>query len=124
MRILWTIAGFLSFALGAIGAFLPLLPTVPFMLLAAFCFARGSDRFHRWLMAHPRFGPAIRDWQENGAISPGGKRAAMIAIGLTFGISLLIGLAPMILAIQAVVLGCVVAFILTRPSGPQVSGRS
>ncbi|MEM1160041.1 MAG: YbaN family protein, partial [Pseudomonadota bacterium] len=69
MKILWTLAGWAAFGLGLLGAALPLLPTVPFMLLAAFCFARGSERFHRWLMNHPRFGPGIRDWQAHRAIS-------------------------------------------------------
>ncbi|MEM7685368.1 MAG: YbaN family protein [Paracoccaceae bacterium] len=124
MRTLWTIAGLTAFVLGAIGAFVPLLPTVPFMLLAAFCFARGSERFHLWLIEHPRFGPAIRDWQAHGAISPSGKRAAVIAICVTFMISVFIGLAPTILAIQAAVLGCVLAFILSRPSGPRLTERS
>ena len=59
MRTLWTLAGFFCFGLGFIGAFLPLLPTVPFMLLAAYCFARGSERFHEWLITHPTFGPPV-----------------------------------------------------------------
>lgn len=111
--------GLLFLGLAIIGAVLPLLPTVPFMLLAAFCFARGSDRFHRWLVHHPRFGPAIRDWQAHGAISRRGKQAAVAAIAATVGMSLLVGLPAHALAIQAVVLTGVVAFILTRPDGPR-----
>lgn len=108
----------LSFGLGAVGAFLPLLPTVPLMLLAAFCFARGSDRFHRWLMDHPRFGPPIHDWQAHRAISRPAKRAAVAAIALAFGASVAAGVAAWVLAVQAVVLTGVLAFILTRPHGP------
>jgi len=119
MRLLWTLAGWAAFGLGLIGAFLPLLPTVPFMLLAAFCFARGSDRFHAWLMNHPRFGPAIHDWQKHGAISKRGKIAAVAAISAALVMSLVIGVRPMILGIQAVVMACVLLFILTRPDGPK-----
>lgn len=103
--------------LGVIGVFVPLLPTVPFILLAAFCFARGSERFHRWLVTHPRFGPPIRDWRAHGAISRRGKRAAAAAIAATFAVSLLMGMPAHGLAIQAAVLACVLVFILTRPTG-------
>ena len=117
MRILWTMAGWGAFALGLIGAFLPLLPTVPFMILAAFCFARGSDRFHDWLVGHPTFGPAIRDWRESGAISRRGKSWAVGGILAAFTMSLLLGVRPTILIVQAVVLTGVTVFILTRPHG-------
>lgn len=119
MRHLWTAAGLLCVGVGAVGAVVPLLPTVPFMLLAAFCFARGSARLHAWLMTHPRFGPAIRDWQAHGAISRPAKRLSVVAIALTFCASLLLGIPAYILAIQAAVLACVVAFILTRPTAPR-----
>ena len=118
LRHLWTVGGIISFGLGAIGVVLPLLPTVPFMLLAAFCFARGSETFHRWLVDHSRFGPAIRDWQAHGAISRRGKRAAVAAIALAFAVSLLAGMPAFALAIQAAVLAGVLVFILTRPDGP------
>jgi uncharacterized membrane protein YbaN (DUF454 family) len=119
LRHLWTATGLASFGIGAVGAFLPLLPTVPFMLLAAFCLARGSERFHRWLVDHPRFGAAIRDWQVHGAVSRRGKRAAVIAIAASFLIALLAGLPRHVLLIQAAVLAGVLAFILTRPEGPR-----
>jgi len=118
MRSLWIIAGLVSMALGVIGAFLPLLPTVPFLLLAAACFARGSERLHDWLMAHPRFGPPIADWRDGGAISSASKRAALVAIALSFAIPFALGAALWVVAIQAVALGAVAAFILTRPGGP------
>jgi len=124
VRTLWTIGGCASFALGLIGAFLPLLPTVPLMILAAFCFARGSDRFHDWLVKHRRFGPAIRDWRESGAISRRGKAWAVGGIAFAFGASLALGVAPSILAVQAVVLMGVAFFVLTRPHGAEDAAQS
>ncbi|MFK7941928.1 MAG: YbaN family protein [Paracoccaceae bacterium] len=118
MRALWTTAGLACVGIGAVGVVLPLLPTVPFMLLAAFCFARGSDRFHDWLMNHPRFGPPIKDWRAHGAISRKGKVAATVAILAALGISLILGVATKFLLIQCAVLSCVLLFIHTRPHGP------
>ena len=61
-RTLLIIIGFLSVALGAIGALLPVVPTTPFLLLAAFCFAQSSERWHQWLMNNRFAGPMVRDW--------------------------------------------------------------
>lgn len=116
MRFVWASLGLLSVGLGLIGVFLPLLPTVPFMLLAAFFFARSSERLHGWILAHPTFGPSIIDWQERGAINPRGKRIATLSIVLVFAVSLLLGLRWQILAIQAVILSCVLIFLWSRPS--------
>lgn len=115
MRVLWLLLGLTSVGLGLLGAFLPLLPTVPFMLLAAFFFARSSERLHNWLLSHPRFGPPIVDWNESGAINRRVKLIASASIAVTFGVSLLLGVRPMILMIQAVTLGLVALFIWTRP---------
>ncbi len=67
-RALWLAAGACSLALGIVGIFLPLLPTTPFVLLAAFCFSRGSQRCETWLLQHPRFGPMVLDWRANRAV--------------------------------------------------------
>lgn len=115
MRILWLGFGWLCVGLGTIGAFLPLLPTVPFLLLAAFCFARSSEKVHRWLIEHPKFGPPIADWQKSGAIRRRVKWMATASIIVSFAIPALMGVRPMILAIQAVALICVSVFIWTRP---------
>src|SRR5688500_7861936 len=87
-RLLYLGLGFASVGLGALGVLLPLLPTVPFMLLAAFFFARSSPRLEAWIVGHPRFGPHVRAWRERGAIGPAGKRAALVA----FAISAVLGL--------------------------------
>ena len=119
-RLLWNIAGLTFFAIGVVGAFVPILPTVVFMLLAVYCFARGSQRLHDWLVNHRQFGPAISDWRENGAIRRPAKRMAMVAIALSFALSVGIGVADWVLAVQAMALGGVSVFILTRPEGPRI----
>ena len=83
LRAAWLLGGTLALVTGVVGIFLPLLPTPPFVLLAAFCFARGSPRWEAWLLAHPRFGPLVRDWRERHAIPLRAKQLAwtMMALG-------------------------------------------
>ncbi|OYU20329.1 MAG: hypothetical protein CFE34_00365 [Rhodobacteraceae bacterium PARR1] len=115
VRALWATGGAVALALGAVGIVTPLLPTVPFMLLAAFCFARSSQRLHDWLIHHPKLGPPIRDWQRSGAISPKAKRLATLSIAAAFGVSVLLALPLWVLAVQAAVLAAVLVFIWRRP---------
>ena len=82
-------AGLVSVALGAIGIVLPLLPTVPFMILAAFCFANSSPRLESWLVEHHVFGDHIRNWRNRRAISRRGKWAATVAFAASSIIALL-----------------------------------
>ncbi len=116
IRSLWLVAGFVSLGLGSAGIFLPLLPTVPFLLLAAFCFARGSERVHAWLLSHRVFGPPINDWQERGAIGTRAKWAATVSIIAAFALSIIFGVRPAVLGVQAIVLSAVTLFIWTRPN--------
>jgi uncharacterized membrane protein YbaN (DUF454 family) len=75
-RHLYLAAGLASLALGGIGIILPLLPTVPFMILAAFCFANSSPRLESWLVEHHVFGGHVRNWRDRRAITRRGKWAA------------------------------------------------
>lgn len=84
------VVGLTALALGLLGIVLPLLPTVPFILLAAFCFARSSERLHNWLMAHPWFADALTQWQQQGAIRKGLKRKAMMLSALSFSLSIVL----------------------------------
>ena len=77
MKIVLALLGLISLGLGIIGAFLPLLPTVPFVLLSAYLFAKSSDRLHNWLINHRIFGQMIRDFREERGISVWGKVAAI-----------------------------------------------
>ncbi|MDQ2090302.1 YbaN family protein [Marimonas arenosa] len=116
MQFIWAALGLVCVGLGLIGIVLPILPTVPFMLLAAFLFARSSERLHNWLLSHPTFGPPIVDWQMRGAINPRVKRVATLSIAAVFGISLALGLKLWLLALQAAILSAVLTFIWTRPN--------
>ena len=115
IRSIWALFGLACLALGAIGIILPLLPTVPFLLAAGFFFGKSSTRLHRWLMTHPVFGPPIRDWNQNGAISRRAKLLASLSILATFGISLVVGVSGRVLSVQAVTLMAVSVFIWSRP---------
>lgn len=116
MRIVWFLFGLTALALGLIGVILPLLPTVPFLLLAAFFFARSSETLHYWLVEHPKLGPPIQNWNERGAISKSAKVYATISVALAFALSVILGLKPTLLAIQAICLACVLIFLWSRPT--------
>lgn len=115
IRFIWIVCGFLALTLGVVGMALPLLPTVPFLLLAAFCFGRGSERVHRWLLAHSVFGPPIQDWRERGAIRRKAKWIASGSILAALAMSLALGVRQEILAVQVLALLAVTMFIWTRP---------
>ena len=107
--------GLTSLALGAIGLFLPLLPTVPFVLLAALCFANTSERLHGWLLSHRIFGPQIVNWNERGAISRRTKWVASASLVGSFILAILFGFGPLVLTVQALCLLGVAIFIWSRP---------
>ena len=73
IRLLFILLGGLFLGLGVIGILLPILPTTPFVLVAALCFAKGSKRCHQWLLKHRVFGKILRDWQHNRAVPLAGK---------------------------------------------------
>ena len=106
MRLLFLWLGMIALLLGVLGVIVPVLPTTPFVLLAAACFARSSERFHRHLLAHRIAGPIVREWDEHRSMPPGVKPWAFGLMFLSFGVSLV--LVPtawhrlMLLAIAAV----------------------
>jgi uncharacterized protein len=84
MRILYLCLGWLMVATGIVGAFLPVLPTTPFLLVALWCFSKSSPKLESWLLSHPKFGPSLRNWREKGAIlwfgtEPTALRASIVA---------------------------------------------
>ncbi|WP_455817014.1 DUF454 family protein [Pseudomonas cerasi] len=80
--------GWLAVVLATLGVVLPLLPTTPFLLLAAWCFARSSPRFHYWLLHRSVFGRYLLHWQRHRAMPPGAKGRAILFILATFAFSL------------------------------------
>jgi hypothetical protein len=88
VRVLFNLAGAIALGLGILGIFLPLLPTTPFVLLAAACFARGSERFHQWLLASPTFGPMVQEWEGHRSLPYRTKITAIVLMSLTMAISI------------------------------------
>jgi len=85
--LLW-IAGTISLLLGILGVFLPVLPTTPFILLSAACYARASETFHQRLLSHPTFGPTIREWEEHRALALRTKKVAISMMSLSISVSI------------------------------------
>lgn len=118
LRIAWLAAGFLCVGLGFIGALVPLMPTTIFLILAAGCFARSSPRLETWLLDHPRFGPSLRMWREQRAISRAGKIAACSGMALGYALFMLGAHPPASVALGiALALSCCAGWIVSRP-GP------
>lgn len=110
--------GWLSLVLGAIGVLLPLVPTTPFLLLSAACFAETSPRFHRWLLNSPLFGPIIVNWQNERFIEKRTKKRVLVIICLTFSMSILIvGIPALQLMLAVIMLVCLV-FVSRLPTVP------
>lgn len=118
-RTFWITSGFIALGLGVLGIPLPLLPTTPFLLLAAFCFSQSSETLHNWLVEHPKLGSPIKDWQRHGAISKKAKIAAGLAMIAAFAISVIFGAPLYALGLQLVVLSLTALFIFTRPLPPK-----
>ena len=109
--------GFVFFGLGFVGMFLPGLPTTPFMLLALWCFARSSEKFHQWLLHHKMFGPPIQRWEQYGVISLKAKWIAGITMALSYGYLLFFRETHLgVLLVTGTVMGYGLWFILTKPS--------
>ena len=111
--------GLISMALGFLGVFLPILPTTPFMILAAFCFSKSSDRLHSWLIKRPHIGKLILDWQNDGRIRKKVKLASTLVIIPLFSYSLTFVKVSLFVKTLLALIGIgVLYFIWSRPSFP------
>lgn len=119
-RVVFLLLGLGFTALGVAGAFLPLLPTTVFLILAAACFARSSPRMEAWILDHKSFGPLVRAWREYGAIP---RKAKILACtGMAFGFAVFFLSVQPGLGLALVVAGALAAcaaFVLSRPGAPQ-----
>jgi len=89
------------------------------MLVAAFAFARSSPKLHNWLVSHKVFGPLILNWQTHRAIAPRAKFLSVLTMVIVVAISVVFKVPTFVLVAQIIVLSCVAAFLLTRPTPPK-----
>lgn len=119
MRLLLFIVGWLLFGLGFVGVFVPVLPTTPLMLLALWCFARSSDRFHDWLYTHKVFGPPLQLYREYRVIPVMAKCVALLF--MTASLVYMVVFLQIAVWVKVLIAGTMVLgawFILSKPSLP------
>lgn len=119
IRTAFVLGGWISLVLGLIGAFLPVLPTTPFVILAAFLFSKGSPRLHRWLITRPYLGKMILEWERHRVIRMRAKVMSTAIIIPLFTYTLVfVQVHAAIKVIVAVIGVAVLTFIWTRASQP------
>jgi hypothetical protein len=115
----WWLLAYASLVLGLVGVVVPGLPTVPFVLLSAYAAARGSQRLHRWLLAHRQFGPMIRDWQAHGAVSRRAKWLATTMMSACAVIMFLTAPRAWMAATGSAIMAIVATWLWQRPEPPR-----
>jgi len=108
--------GWVCVALGIIGLVTPIMPGTVFLILAAWLFSRSSPRFEAWLLGHPRLGPNVVAWRENGAVPRWAQFVATGSMAFSFVILIVIGLSVPVLGIIAAIFIGVSGYLLTRPT--------
>lgn len=119
LRAVWFAIGVGSLCLGGIGAVVPVVPTTPFVILAAFAFGKSVPAVQRWLERNATFGPMIADWREHGAIN---RRAKIVAVAMmlaTLAVSVAVSVPLWIIGIQGVCIAGAALFVCSRPDGPR-----
>lgn len=112
----YRILAYISLAFGILGVALPLLPTTPFVLLAAWSASRSSPAFEAWLLGHPTFGPMIHNWRQNRAIPVRAKWAAGAMLIASWVMLFLMGMPLAVLIMTGLFFSGLVVFLCTRPS--------
>lgn len=113
VRAVLVVVGTVSLAIGVIGIVVPVLPTTPFLLLAAACYARASTRLYGWLLGQRAVGAIIASWRESGTVTRGVKLRALAVVVITFAISIILVDTP-IIRLGLAVIGTIVAVFLAR----------
>lgn len=117
IRAIFLALGLVFTAIAFVGIFLPVLPTVPFLILAAGLFARSSERLEAWLLTHRHFGPLLTDWRQRGAIPMRGKLMALL--GCALGLTLFLTLrhpGPVAIALVIAVMVFGLGYVFSRPT--------
>ncbi len=120
-RAAFVVAGSVFLLLGIVGAFLPLLPTTPFLLLAAACYVRGSQRAYDRLLAHPVLGPPIKAFRDGRGITKRTKIAAIATMWGSMAISIIVVAHPVATAALVVIGTAVTAYLLSLPTARRSS---
>lgn len=123
-RIAYLVGGWIMLGLGAAGVVLPLLPTAPFVLAAAWMFSRSSPAMAAWLLEHPVLGRPLRAWQEGGAISLRSKLLAIGSMAVGYAVALRFQPTGLVTTATAAILLAVAMFILTRPTPRMAMSRN
>ena len=113
--LLWRALALLALALGLLGVFVPGLPTVPFLLVAAWAGSHGWAALERWLLNHARYGPDIRRWRERGAVPRRAKWAASGMMALSVVIMWLLAVPPWVLLAAPLTMAAVACWLWLRP---------
>ncbi|CAA9587314.1 MAG: hypothetical protein AVDCRST_MAG86-3998 [uncultured Truepera sp.] len=118
-RPLLTGLGTFCVILGFVGAVVPLLPSTVFFIVAAWCFARGNPRLHRWLRRHPLVGPPLRNWREGRGLSARAKTLAVVSITLTFALSIgFVVQQPLVRVLLGLFAVGLITYLLRQPTSP------
>lgn len=115
-RVLLVVIGTIALGVGVAGILVPVLPTTPFVLLAAACYARASTRLYGWLLGQPALGPIITEWRRSRALPPGVRRRALALVTLTFGVSIILVDGALVRAGLAVVGVVLMTFLYRIPT--------
>lgn len=111
----YKLVALLSLGLGVLGIFLPVLPTTPFILLAAWAATRGSPQLLAWLEAHPLFGQMLRDWRRGGVVSRKAKWSATLVMASSAVVILVLVHKPFVQVVAIGTMACVLAWLWKRP---------
>src|SRR6056297_4135384 len=117
-RLMLVGSGMICVGLGALGILLPGLPTTPFLLLAAFCFARSSEHFHGWLLNHRWFGSYLRDFEEGRGMTRRGKATTLLIMWLSFGVTIVFFVPVVVGQVAMFLLALAVSVYLLRLPTP------
>ena len=115
VRALWLVVAVTCLALGAVGVVVPVLPTTPFLLLAAYGAARSSTRLHSWLVGHRLFGPLITDWQENRTVSRRAKVTATATMAASAVVLFVVGPSTWLALSVTALMAAVATWLWLRP---------